>query len=399
MEGIGKYLLNSISNHEVEVATLDFFKKNLEIGWYRSISFLQRLMNKNDTALQYLNILIEKNLASARDWQAVGCIYEKKKVWDKAAHALTQAVERSARNPQYLFHLGLVEEKAGNVQNAENMYNEALQQNHSLIGAVAAKGQLLYKKGIYKEAVECFKKCLEHRKKDASIENNLGMCYLHLNEFKEALNCFKTAAEYQPSDREILFNLATVNIKLGEYRLAIEILNSIKDPCNFAVVMALGYCFGNIGEYKESLEYYHKALTMSGDNREILINISSIYAKSGESKRALNILHKLLSVNPYDIELLNNIAWVYEQQNEYGDAEMLYYRGLAISTGNPCLAYNLICCLKRQRKYFEALDLVGYLKRVPEWQNMGWSVLAQIYEHLGADKQAAACYNKALGLE
>ncbi len=378
---------------------MSFLTKSIETKWCRSMSTLQRLMNNNQNALQYLNILIEKNLAAAKDWHTLGCIYEDMRVWDKAAHAFSQAVEKSARKSQYVFHLGRVEEKVGNMQNAENMYNEALLQNKSLIDAVAAKGQLLYQKGAYREAVACFEKCLKHRKRDAVLQNNLGMCHLNLNEFKEALCYFKAAAELQPKDQEIVFNLATVNIKLGEYRLAIDLLNSIKNQSDISVVMALGYCHGLIEEYKESIGCYYKALTLSGDNREILINIAAVHAKSGDCKRALNILHKLLSVNPLDVELLNNTAWIYERQNDFSGAERLYYRGLASSTGSPYLAYNLICCLQRQRKYLEALDLVKYLKRAPDWQSLSWSVKAQIYEQLGANNLSADCYNKALGLE
>jgi len=378
---------------------MDGLVRNVETAWCRSMSYLQRILNNNDTALEYLNILAAKNLASARDWLAIGTLYEQKKDWEKAACAILQAVEKSARHPQYVYYLARVEEKAGNLASAENMYSEALGKNENLIEAIAAKGLLLYKKGAYHEAAAYLRKCAAQRGKDASLYNNLGLCLLRTGECEEGLRCLRTAVSLEPEDDEIAFNLASALIKNERYSDAVSCLNKIKNQADIGVVMALAYCHGALRDYEKSLALYYKALTLSGDNREILINIASIYAKSGRLAQSLSILSKLITVDPYDAELLNNLAWVYEKQHDYDRAETLYYRGLAVSTGDPSLAYNLICCLKTQKKYLEALDLTAYLKKAPEWQGLGWSVMAQIYEQFGANNLADDCYNKALGLE
>jgi tetratricopeptide (TPR) repeat protein len=273
-----------------------------------------------------------------------------------------------------------------------------LQDKCNHVRAFSAKGDLLMKKEDFNKALQYYYKLLQLDSANAEIYNNIGLCQMRLNQLDLAESFFRKALTLKSKDPIIVYNYGMLMLKKGCYEKAIEIMSKIINKERVEVFSFLGYCYSLLGKHKESFVFYKKALQIAPHYQENLINLACTYAKMGEKEKALEILQKLLRVNPYDVNLLNNIAWVYESLKNYGEAEKNYYRGLALSPQNPSLMYNLICCLYKQHKYCEAMEMITLLKKIPEWNSRAWSSLAQIYEKMGEKNLAVDCYNKAFGL-
>ena len=319
--------------------------------------------------------------------------------WERRHFAFSHAVNTSDRHPRYVYWLGRANEETGHSHVAVKLYDEALQKDALLWEALISKGEIKQRAREYREALSIYQEYLKHKPNDARILKSAGLCCLSLDEPENARVYLEKAIKIDPDDADARYNYATIYLRQGDLRKAINEFKKIRAENNADILSMIGYCYGVIQDYENSLKYYQEALAYEPDNGEVLLNIATVYAKSGDSAQAFAIFRKLLLLNPQNPELLNNMAWVYENLEDYIKAEDLYYRGLAVSAGDPQIAYNLICCLKRQRKFIEALDMVEYLRKIPEWRHIAISALAHIYEGLGASKLAVDCYNKALGLD
>ncbi|MCR4442732.1 MAG: tetratricopeptide repeat protein [Peptococcaceae bacterium] len=375
-------------------------KNSLKQGYFKTMAVLFQLAGSGKKALYYQGKVIEGERVNYKDWSTLGALYARQKQWEKAYRAFAQAARMGRGDARNLYWLGRSSEEMGCLYMAEQFYDEALKNCGNLWEALYAKGEIRLRREDYEGAFQCFRQCLEQEPEDAGTLNNLGLCCLGQNEPVQALSYLERAVKIIKNDGTILYNCATVYIRLGRYKEAAVLLHKIKGGEDQAeIAAALGFCYGMLNKYEESLCYYRKALALDANNREALLNMAAVYAKKGEAGQALEILKNIMAKNSKDPEVLNNIAWVYESMEDLKTAEKHYYRGLAISAGDPQIAYNLVCCLKKQENYLEAIEAIEHLKNKQEWKKIAWSSLAQIYEELGANKLAVDCYNKAFGLE
>ena len=375
-------------------------KERIKSHLYRTVSLLLCALGRNKQALSCMDRLVNEGEAPGeKDWWTLGYLQARENQWEQAALAFAHAVKASNGHPRYIYWLGRANEETGHSGTAARLYDEALRKDALLWEALASQGEIKLRAKAYREALSYYQECLKLKPHDPRILNGAGACCLALDEPEKACEYLERATRLNPDDMEARYNYAAVCLQLGDLPQAIREFKKIRVENNADVLSMLGYCYGVLQDYDNSLKHYRAALAVESDSAEILLNIATIYAKSGDTVEALAIFKELLLKNPQNPELLNNIAWVYENREDYVKAEGLYYRGLAVSSGNPEIAYNLICCLKRQRKFLEALDMIEYLRKLPEWQRIAMAVLAHIYEGLGASRLAVDCYNRALGLD
>lgn len=377
---------------------IKLLKKKLFSLYCLTFSTLYRIGGNYHKAIFYLDKLTRNDEVSSVVWWKLGNLLGIEGHWAEAKKAFLQALRRNKRNPQYLYCLGKIEENSGNAKGAISIYDQVLKHQENSGPTLLAKGNLLMKKGNFGEAVPCFYKLMQLEPHNPEIYNNIGLCQLQLNQLELAECFFEKAFILKPKDVVIVYNYGMVMLKKGYYEKAIEVISKLIVEDRVEIFSSLGYCYSFLGKYAESLTFYKKALQIAPHYQENLINLACTYAKMGENGKALEILKKLLRVNPYDVNLLNNIAWIYENLKNYGEAEQNYYRGLALAPQDPHLMYNLICCLHKQNKHCEAMEMIALLKKIPEWSSMAWSSLAHIYEKMGEKNLAVDCYNKALGL-
>ncbi|QNB45795.1 tetratricopeptide repeat protein [Thermanaerosceptrum fracticalcis] len=372
-------------------------KEKFAVFRLRNMSFFYRLLGRYQVAIDYLQKITQTAHASDRDWWHLGLLLSQLERWEEAAQSFQKAVQISRRKAQYLYWLGTAQENLGNTAEAEVLYDEAVLGNYGT--ALAAKGHILMKKEIYEEALELFREYLKTSPKDTEVLNAAGLCFFYLGDTDKAGHYLGQALALKPRDQTISHNLGLTYIRQQKYPEALQIYENMDQHHDKEICKSMAFCYGCVEKWEESLQYYRKALEVDPDDPETKLNMASIYAKNGESTRALEILKDLLLSNPQDTDILNNLAWTYENLQLLEEAEHNYWRSLALSPGNPYVIYNLACCLKKQEKYLEAIDILEHLGKMKGWQKIAWTTIAQIYEGLEAKSLAVDYYNKALGLE
>ena len=102
-----------------------------------------------------------------------------------------------------------------------NMSKEAIPRSNS-VEILNEEGNILYKKGKYKEALEYFDKALEIDPTNVNVLISKGTVFLNQNKYTNSLECFDKALEIDPYYVYALNNKGNVLYNLGKYQEAIE---------------------------------------------------------------------------------------------------------------------------------------------------------------------------------
>ncbi|MDT7832221.1 tetratricopeptide repeat protein [Flavobacteriaceae bacterium S356] len=192
-------------------------------------------------------------------------------------------------------------------------------------------GEKYYRSGLYNEAVNQYKKALDHiDKKNSShvlidLQNDIGCVYLSMNNYSAAKLFFEEALQgsqqihYQKGNADAQGYLGVVHEKQGDYLTALsfqkrslDIFTNINDQVGIALINE------NIGSIFEDLQKYDLAHTYFTDAYQIL--------KGSDTKEEANVL--------------NNIGDTYRKRHIYTKAKE--YTSMSLKLSKQLKDYNLL---------------------------------------------------------
>ena len=136
-----------------------------------------------------------------------------------------------------LFKLAFENHKKNNLQDAENLYKDAIKQKPDHINSIFYLAGLLSQKKNFNEAKELFEKVVELNPKYPSAKDNLCAIYKMLanissqnGDLLEAKNFFEKALNLNPNNHEINHGYGVLLLKLNSHAKG---LNHIKKGTGF----------------------------------------------------------------------------------------------------------------------------------------------------------------------
>ncbi|UCF37626.1 MAG: tetratricopeptide repeat protein, partial [Acidobacteriota bacterium] len=152
------------------------------------------------------------------------------------------------------------------------------------------------------------------------------------------------------------------------------------DPTNPILYQHLGLCQTRLGQYRQALTTYEKAIVHAAETDETFADMGEIYLRLGDLSRAVVAMEKSADRNPANLQNLTNLATAYIQLAEIGEAERVL-RAILTQEERHAVAYNLLGILEIQKgndqaakRYFEkAVELDEYLAQ----PHMNLGILAQ----------------------
>jgi class 3 adenylate cyclase/tetratricopeptide (TPR) repeat protein len=285
---------------------------------------------------------------------AVGNMKNGLEILDVHSSTLTGSKENEC---QYFFFRGILFDRSGDIKNAEEEYNKALNiavetGNKSMIAKIYNSfGIMNSNAGKFAEALNYFNKALDISIKQNNMQDissqyiNIGKIYGMMNDFNNALKYYGLAYDLQTSEDDkkglvlTLVNMGTIYDNMGNTVKAEEI-------------------------YKKGLE---KSIETSNDSEKarILNNLANIKFMTGRFEEALNEYNE--SAQVYEslddkkglAEVYANMAEIEVMFGEFIKAEPLFEKVLKLcdETGHNHLK------LYANINYANNLSFLGYLEK------------------------------------
>jgi len=86
----------------------------------------------------------------------------------------------------------------------------------------------------------------------------------------------------------------------------------------------MGFCFGNIGDDANMLEFYDKALNVFPEHQATLYDLAKYYRTKGEDDKASELLEKLININVTHDWAFVMLGDIYDAKGDFTKAKDYY---------------------------------------------------------------------------
>ena len=149
----------------------------------------------------------------------------------------------------------------------------------------------------YKEAIALYKKALLFEPKNKKIYFNLGVVYLHLEEFYNAIESFQKAIALDENYISAYSNLAIGYKKIKEYHKTIKCLKialNLSKSDDVDIYYNLGNTLSSIEEYDEAISYFDKVIAIEPTYYKAYHGKGLVYNHLMEYEKAYEYFQKTL---------------------------------------------------------------------------------------------------------
>jgi protein O-GlcNAc transferase len=261
------------------------------------------------------------------------------------------------------FSLAVQHHRAGNLPQAEHIYQQILQadpghaETHHLLGVLA------YQSGHYAAAVAAIRHALNLSPGIAAFHFNLGLAYEAGGQVDEAVAAYERALRLQPDAADAHNNL--------------------------------GNLLQQQGKTAEAIKHCRQALALRADFPEAHNNLGNALFAEGQVEEAIASFRRALQINPGFAKAFNNLGNAFRCQDKLDEAVRCYRQALQVNPNYAEAYYNCGVALERQRNVEEAIHCFRQaMQRDPNLaevcNNLGTALTAQkkVEEGIGYLKEA-----------
>jgi tetratricopeptide (TPR) repeat protein len=120
-------------------------------------------MSDHESASKAFQAVLATNPESLDALRGLAALAVENSNFDQALEHQARLIEKGERSPELFYNTGLLLQKAGQLNDAEKLYREALQERDQFPEALLNLGHVLKGLGQQDQARDCWKKALEQK--------------------------------------------------------------------------------------------------------------------------------------------------------------------------------------------------------------------------------------------
>lgn len=194
----------------------------------------------------------------------------------------------------------------------------------------------------YEESISWLKKAVAQRPDDSMFVSNLGVAYLRSGDFDKAIEHLTKAVELKPDYEQARYNLGSAYIDNKQAELAVKqyhyLVTNHKDNADY--VCALADATREIGNWKESIKMYNRALSMDESLARAHNNMGPLMRHIQKMDKAIEHSKKAIELDEANVTARKNLGDCYVQMEELEEAMEVYADAYEINAENAelCVA-------------------------------------------------------------
>ncbi len=175
----------------------------------------------------------------------------------------------------------------------------------------------------------------------------------------------RASAQSSASDEQVCDPLADYFLGMEDYPEAIKRHRVVieDDPGNALAHYHLGFAYGVVGEHRQELAEYQKAIQLGLNDWQLFLNLGLLYLEGGQTQDATQVLRLAALLGPDRPETHFNLALAYERRGALAQAEQEALLSLQIDPSQPDARNTLGAIYAEEGKYVRASqewnELVG----------------------------------------
>ena len=227
---------------------------------------------------------------------------------------LTSQIKDEPENPTLHYELGRVYIEDKKYHSALKALVEAIRLKEDYGDAYREKGIALFYLKKYFVAQNALKKSFALNPANADIATDLGSISIATGNPKKSLRFLKIA-QIRDNNMHVVFNnLGAAHAEIGQNKQAIGYFEKALEvhPLMTEVYINMGVVYEKMGKKKKAMAAYQKALKQDDRNAMTHYNLGVIYAKNKDILKAVESWDKAGKLDPKDEKVFASLSWAYE---------------------------------------------------------------------------------------
>lgn len=187
--------------------------------------------------------------------------------------------------------------------------------------------------------------------------------YFSQKKYKQARDVLKMAKNQHPGALSLELKEAQILVEKGkaeEALIKIALVESM-DGNNENLYLLKGSAYLLLNNHDKAQEYYEKAIEISEDKEDWVINIAYTFERIGLYKKAIYLLEKYLENNTQTEDILWELAVFYEQDGQDDKALSYYERFLDMNPFSESGWFNRGVILNQMERFQEAIESFDFV--------------------------------------
>ncbi len=219
--------------------------------------------------------------------------------YNDAIFLYEEALKLNPKSARIRHAIGQIYEKIGMDEKAFIYYEEAVKNNPRFIHAHQSMGDLHIKKGNTDKAMQVLENAAKISPNNSERQTQLGKIYLQKGDVEKADRAFKTAVTIDPKNADIRTEIGEAYLKSGQDEKAAEAFKgSLGVVEDVHVYNRLGIALRRKGKYLDAIDEYKKALRVNSNDEALYYNIGRAYLEANKKKEAISAFRKALEIDP-----------------------------------------------------------------------------------------------------
>ncbi|AEY65877.1 tetratricopeptide repeat protein [Clostridium sp. BNL1100] len=195
-------------------------------------------------------------------------------------------------------------------------------------------GNVYFKKGMFREAVSCYRKVLELNEqfeKKYLIYVNLGITYFNMEKTELALENFFKALEINPECPTAKEGIGRIYTTTGRQADAVMYYEDLlkNDDSNYELSLSLGKLLVELGNIDEAKVRFETCIKNNPQQADAYILLGKLFMTVGQYSEAIKVFKTYITINDVDYIGHYNLAECYFQNKEYKNAIAEYMQTIS----------------------------------------------------------------------
>lgn len=230
----------------------------------------------------------------------------------------------------------------------------------------ATIGLGFFERRRWSDAIDCYKKALEHDPEALDLWFNMALCHFQQANWSESLNCYLKAAQIDPENAKVQCNLGSVYFELNRL--------------------------------KEAEECCRKAIDLNREYARAWANLSAVQDAMGKPDEAIQSVKKSLDLNPSYGDGWHKYGYYLFQGKKYTESIQAFAKAVEFQPKNFLSHCYGAMAMARGGELVRARQACEKLEEIREGHTFGWMAWSELghVQHAGGNlSDARESYLKA----
>jgi tetratricopeptide (TPR) repeat protein len=263
----------------------------------------------------------------------------------------------TAMEIQDLIQTAMRHQQAGELTEAEKIYDEILRLQPEQPDALALLATIALRRGDIDAAIDLLGRAITSKPDFFDAHKSLGALLAKRGEFEKAIQSYQRALELRPADAKahfdlgnILFRLNQLDGAIGAYSKAIELRPDFGEAHN-----NLGEALSRKGLADQAMESYRRAMMLKPEYLDRLNQIGRMLDEKGRMDEAIAAYLSIIELRPNIAQAHLNLGRALDAAG-YADDAVAAYRGAApVNPGGVEIHARMASLLAKLERFDEAM--------------------------------------------